>query len=260
MPELLGAESPRTYLILTQNSDELRPAGGYITAAGHIVFDRGQIVEFVMQDSYTVDRLSEAYPYPPEPLYQYMAADYWVLRDASWSPDFPTAARTAIRLYELGQNVSTEGVVALDQQALPYLLRAIGPLEVGGEQVTDANVIPLMRQHWAPQAGQAQAGAWWSQRKSFMLALAEKIRSRLEQELGPDDLPLLAAALPEALAEKHILIHLEDPHWAELLAEWNWNGALQSTGGDYLMVVEANLGFNKASALVERQLNYQVDL
>lgn len=260
LPPLLGQESPQTYLILMQNSDELRPTGGYITAAGHITFDRGEIVEFVMQDSYAVDQLSEAYPYPPEPLYQYMAADYWVLRDASWSPDFPTTARTAIELYQLGQGISAKGVIALDQQALPYVLRAFGPVEVEGEQVTGDNVIQLMRQHWAPAEGQKLNGEWWSQRKSFMLALAETIQQKVEGDLSSVDFSLLARSLKQALAEKHLLLYLEDPAGAKFLAQQNWDGALASGRGDYLMVVDANIGFNKASALVERQLNYQVAL
>src|SRR5713226_6254718 len=33
-PEVLGLNGPKTYLILVQNEDELRPTGGYITAAG----------------------------------------------------------------------------------------------------------------------------------------------------------------------------------------------------------------------------------
>jgi hypothetical protein len=260
LPALLGAGSPQTYLILMQNSDELRPTGGYITAAGHLVFEQGRITEFVMQDSYAVDHLSEAYPYPPRPLYEYMAADYWVLRDASWSPDFPAAARTAIYLYELGQGLPANGVIALNQQALPYLLRALKPLQVEGERVTPDNVIELMRQHWAPEIGQNQDRSWWSQRKSFMLALAETIEQKFEQETREIDLPVLMAALAQALSEKHILVYLDQSAWNEFLVEKNWAGALQPVQSDYLMVAEANVGFNKASALVERRLSYQVSL
>jgi hypothetical protein len=260
LPTLLGQEAPQTYLILMQNSDELRPSGGYITAAGHITFDRGEIVEFVMRDSYAVDQLSEAYPYPPEPLYRYMAADYWVLRDASWSPDFPNTARTAIELYKLGQGISANGVIALDQQALPYILRAFGPVEVEGEQVTADNVIQLMRQHWAPAEGQKLNREWWSQRKSFMLDLAETLHQKLEDDFGSVDFSLLIRSLQQVLAEKHLLIYLEDPVVANFLTEQNWDGALAPRQGDYLMVVDANIGFNKASALVQRQLNYQVAL
>lgn len=260
LPGLLGADSPRTYLILTQNSDELRPTGGYINTAGHVVFDQGKLVEFVMRDSYAVDHLSKDYPYPPYPLYQYMAADYWVLRDAGWSPDFPTAARTAMRLYQLGQGVSSEGVIAFDQQALPYLLRALEPVQVEGDPVTGDNVIQLMRQHWGPKRGEELNQAWWLQRKSFMLALAETLRQKFEQEPQAVNLPILGRSLAQALDEKHVLLYLEEPFWADFLHKKNWAGSLQPASGDYLMVVEANLGFNKANALVEQQVNYQVSL
>jgi hypothetical protein len=259
LPSLLGAESPQTYLLLTQNSDELRPTGGYINAAGHLVVDKGQIAEFVMQDSYAVDQISEAYPYPPDPIRQYMAADYWLLRDANWSPDFPTTARTAIELYALGQGISAHGVIAVDLHALSDVLRAFGPLEIQGEQVTAENVVEILRQQWTRTQDQ-QLEDWWPQRKSFMLSLAQTLCTRLEQGPGEINLSLLAAVLSDALAEKHILVYVDDPLFAHFLAEQNWDGALPAVQGDYLMVVDANLGFNKASALVDRRLTYQVAL
>jgi hypothetical protein len=258
LPVLLGADTPRTFLILMQNSDELRPSGGYINAAGHIVFDQGRIVDFVMQDSYAVDRLTEEYPYPPDPLYQYMAAEYWVLRDAGWSPDFPATASTAIQLYALGQHVAADGVIALDQQALAYLLSAFDSVQVDGEYVTGDNVIELMRRHWAPDVGQQLDKEWWLQRKSFMVELADTMRNTLEQGAAHTDLPTLAGALRRALDEKHLLIYVREPGAADFLANRKWSGALQAVQSDYLMAVDANVGFNKASAVVERQITYRV--
>jgi hypothetical protein len=258
-PALLGAESPQTYLILTQNADEIRPSGGYINAAGHVVLDRGRITELVMQDSYAVDRLSDEYPYPPQPIYRFMAADYWVLRDASWSPDFPTTARTALELYALGQGISAAGVIALDQHALPDLVRAFEPVEVDGQQVTSQNVIKLLRQHWAPYE-ERSFQEWWPQRKSFSVALVQAIRQEIEQNQTSLEFAGLARTLEQSLAQKHFLIYLEDPTWFEFLENQNWAGRLAPAKGDYLMAVDANLGFNKANAVVERNLKYQVSL
>ena len=42
-PALLGADGPRTYLLLAQNNDELRATGGFISGAGHVTIDRGRI-------------------------------------------------------------------------------------------------------------------------------------------------------------------------------------------------------------------------
>jgi hypothetical protein len=183
-----------------------------------------------------------------------------VLRDAGWSPDFPSAARTAIELYERGQGITADGVIAIDQQALPYLLRAFGSIRVEGEQVTGENVIDLMRQHWAPETGQELDSAWWSQRKSFMVALAETVRQEFDRGLDAGRLPVLVGGLQQGLAEKHILVYLPDPAVADFLAAKGWNGALRAAPGDYLMVVDANVGFNKASARVDQHITYRVAL
>ncbi len=258
LPELLGSDAPKTYLVLTQNADEIRPSGGYINTAGHLTIQQGQIREFIMQDSYAVDNLSPDYPYPPQPIYQYMAADYWVLRDASWFADFPTTAQEALTLYEMGQGISADGVIAVDQHALAYILRGFQPLPVDGEQVTSENVISLMRQRWAPDPDQDLDGEWWLQRKSFMLELSIALQQTVEQDFQSLKLSELVRALQQALQEKHLLVYLNEPASQTLLNEQAWDGALQSVEYDYLMVVEANLGFNKASAAIERQLEHQV--
>ncbi|MCB0166145.1 MAG: DUF4012 domain-containing protein [Anaerolineae bacterium] len=259
-PTLLGVDSPKTYLILTPNSDELRPSGGYITTAGHLTIDQGHIVEFIMQDSYAVDNLSDSYPYPPDPLLRYMGAQYWVLRDAGWSPHFPETAQTAIDLYTLGQGLTADGVISLDQHALRLLVKSMEPVEVEHERVTSANLIPLLHQKWAPEDGQPLDGKWWRQRKSFLTALASAIRDRLEYNPGTINLPLLVQGFYQALQEKHALIYVSQPGVEDYLVQQNLAGTVVDTEGDYLMTVSANVGFNKASAAVDQQLDYEVVL
>jgi hypothetical protein len=263
-PDMLGVYCPRTYLVLAQNQDELRPTGGYITAAGHLVLDRGRMVAVEMRDSYAVDDLSVPYPRPPAPLYVYMGADLWLLRDANWSPDFPTSAHQAAAFYWLGQGVAVDGVIAVDQAALSLLLAGLGPVEVttpaGVDKVTADNVVDLLRLRWAPGPGQDRSGEWWKRRKSFMVSLAQAMLGRL-QHGGRDLKPLLLArSLDQALKEKHILLASDHPAWAQALAAPDWDGALRSESGDLLAVIDANVGFNKASAIVERETDYQVSL
>jgi hypothetical protein len=263
-PDMLGVYCPRTYLILAQNQDELRPTGGYITAAGHLVLDGGRIVAFEMRDGYAVDDLSVPYPRPPLPLYTIMGADLWLLRDANWSPDFPTSARQAAELYWLGQRISVDGVIAIDQAALPLLLKGFGPVKVstsaGVDTVTADNVIKLLRLRWAPAPGQSLSGEWWKQRKSFMVGLGQAALERLcggGRDLKP---LLLAQGLDQALREKHILLSSDHAAWTKALASLGWDGALRAQPGDLLAVIDANVGFTKASAVVERQTDYQVSL
>ncbi|MDX1523150.1 MAG: hypothetical protein R3264_16100, partial [Anaerolineae bacterium] len=86
------------------------------------------------------------------------------------------------------------------------------------------------------------------------------LRHTFEQEVQTVDLPVLVTSVRQALAEKHLQIYLNDPITADLLAEAGLDGALQTNEGDFLMVVDANLGFNKASALVERKVAHTVRL
>ncbi len=259
LPQLLGADGPRVYLILAQNEDELRPTGGFITGVGEARVEGGKIVSLTFRDSYAVDDFSLPYPDPPEPLRRYMGIDLWVFRDSNWSPDFPTSARKAVSLYRPGYPVKVDGVIALDQEAVRRVVEALGPLalEEGKEPITGRNIISFMRQAWAPEGGKLTK-EWWLERKTFMALMAEAILRKVEG--GGIDWLTLARSLLSLLEEKHILIYLEDPEASRALSSFGWDGSLKPTDGDFLMVVDANLGYNKASARVRQSIAYEVSL
>jgi len=258
-PGLLGADGPRTYLILAQNNDELRPTGGFITGVGLVRVEGGRIADLSFADSYAVDDFSKPYPEPPRPLWDHMLAELWLLRDSNWSPDFPTAARQAAYFYEYGTGQTTDGVIALNMQALRLLVEALEPLRIPGavEPVTGDNVMDWIRQArgGAPTEGFRD---WYKHRKDFMEPLVLALRSRLEK--GEVDWPALARAVEQGLQEKHILIYVADPEAAALLFRQGWDGAVSSPAGDYLLVVDSNLGFNKVNPLVDETLEYKVSL
>lgn len=262
-PALLGASGPRTYLILAQNGDELRPTGGFISGVGLLRLEEGRVVGLDFQDSYSVDNRNLPHPPPPEPLTRYMQAGMWVLRDVNWSPDFPTVARAAKELYKLDQGVEVDGVIAVDLTGLRDMLEATGPIELEtyGQQVDAANVQALLQHYWAAPLDAAPAtdredSDWWNHRKDFMGELFKAIASHLETKLTVG----LLKAWERGLREKHVLIYLSEPTAATLLAENGWDGALQLTAGDYLLVVDANVGFNKVNAHIEQEIEYRIIL
>ncbi len=257
-PGLLGLDSPRTYLILAQNNHELRATGGFISAIGLLRVDRGRIGTTGFRDSYLFDDPGRPYSAPPEALTRYMRAGVWVLRDANWSPDFPTTARVSREMYQLGQGVAVDGVIAVDLTAIEYIVGAIGPirLETYGEKVGREDLVDKLKSYWTSPP--TQEGDWWSHRKDFMAALAEgvftKLRTELDHRQGLD----LLLALWRSLEEKHLLIYVDDPDAKRFLAEHNWDGAIRPAEGDYLFVVDTNVGYNKVDPKVERELDYQV--
>jgi hypothetical protein len=261
-PYLLGVEVPQTYLILAQNEDELRPTGGFISGAGRITLDGGRIVELDFQDAnYVDDYAHKPYPEPPGPLLDYMGSELWLLRDANWSPDFPTSARQAAYLYEYGQGVPVDGVVALDQRAVELVMAGMGQVAVPGveEPVSAANVRQFLRAAWNPgEAGVTRE--WLYSRKEFIGNLAAAIRQRVERDPGSVDWVRVGQGLYRALEERHLLVFVKDADVAQALARTGWDGRLRESAGDYLMVVDSNLGFGKVNPLIREALEYRVTL
>ncbi len=258
-PMLLGLDEERVYLVLALNDDELRPSGGFITGVGEVHISSGRITSMEFMDSYKADDFSLPYPDPPEPLRWFMGIDLWVFRDSNWSPDFPTAARQAIELYRPGYSVNIDGVVAVNQYAARHLLDALGPLKIEGadEPITGATLLDYIYHSWAPDEGES-LGGWWKDRKAFMGVLAEAAMARLNT--GKVDVFALAEEAQRMLAQKHLLLYFEDDTAASLLADYGWDGAIPEAKADFLMVVESNMGFNKASSKIQRAFRYEVDL
>ena len=261
-PDLLGMRGPRTYLILAQNEEELRPTGGFISGAGQLTLGGGRIAGLSFLDASLVDDFQhKPYPEPPDPLFRYMGSELWLFRDANWSPDFPTSARRAADSYEYGQGVPVDGVVALDQRAVELAMAGLGEVDVPGveEPVTAANVRQFLRAAWNPgEAGVTHE--WLYSRKEFIGHLAAAIRQRVEQDPGSVDWVHLAQALYRALEGRHLLVFVDDADVTRALARLGWDGALRESAGDYLMVVDSNLGFGKVNPLIDEQLDYRVVL
>ena len=262
LADLAGFWSPRTYLILAQNEDELRPTGGFISGLAVVTLSRGRVTDFRLGDSSSVDDLRQVYPSPPDPLLRYMGSQMWLLRDANWSPDFPASARQAATLYELGQGGHVDGVVAFDEAALQSVLAVLGPVAVPGlpEPVSDANFLTQLRAAWSAASGTADAAAWRTQRKDFMGPLARALLARLKLVRDPGTVLALLAAARAALDQHRVLLYLPGSPLAGLLARAGWDGAVNPGTQDYLRVVDANVGFNKVNAAVEESLTYHVDL
>jgi len=124
LPDLLGAGKggTKTYLLLAQNEDELRPTGGFITSVGNLVLHNGQMVSMQFEEAGEQEDWSKPYPSAPWQLQEYMNSPVLVLRDSNWFTDYPTAALWAEYLYAYTHAHSVDGVIAFDQHFLIMLL------------------------------------------------------------------------------------------------------------------------------------------
>lgn len=260
IPRAAGAtsEGPKTYLLLAQNEDELRPTGGFITAAGTLLLQDGHIVSLTFQDSGYLENWNRPYPVAPWQLQQYMNSPVLIFRDANWFSDYRTTALYAEFLYSYSNKHSVDGVIAFDQRLLVEILRVTGPVRLEGEAdpIDADNVITYMRAGKNITTEELASGG--STNKGFINVIAEALVEKMLSGEIPSQ-KLIPLAL-KVLNEHHLLVQVDNPSLTEFLARRGWDGALRTAQGDFLMVVDSNVGFNKTNVLVQTNLSYDVDL
>lgn len=258
-PALLGKDKPVRYLVLAQNNDEVRATGGFISAVGVLRVEHGEIGVEWFGDSFAADDLTLIHPPPPEPLVKYMSASQWLLRDSNWYANFPTSADTAQSMLARDRHVKTDGVIAVDTRFLPRLVGAMNDVKLQGQPLAQENVIALLKASWRPLPPGDMSAAWFANdRKNF---LAELMNGMLMQfRAGEVHTSALAQALWRGLREKSALIYVNDSEAEQAVLDAGWGGAVETGQGDFLYVVDSNVGFNKVNARVTREILYTVHL
>lgn len=251
LPLILGWHSERRYLVLAQNPAELRPTGGYTGTVGIVTFRDGDLAEQDFMDVYELD-LKPGIPFvePPEGLQSHLLGDAsWQLADANWSPDFPTAAQDALRLYTLESGDDrVDGVIGLTTFAIDRLLEVTGPVEVADYGVTvrpgevTLTALGLTRGISTPT----------SDRKAFLDSLAKTVLDRL-YALPAAQWPALLEAFEEMSERRLMLAWFKDPAAEGLVDGSAMAGAVRQDPGDYLYIVEANVAPTSKYNLVVRR-------
>jgi hypothetical protein len=263
-PRLMGAtvEGPKTYLILVENEDELRPTGGLVTAVGTLLMENGSINAMTFQnEDVTINPLVDwAKPYPAAPwqLQQYMNSRVLLLRDTSWFTNYPTAALYAETLYSYVKGYSVNGEIAFDQHFLVEILKATGPIQLNGVPypIDASNVVTYMRSAKIPTTAELASPDW--NNKLFIKKISDALETKIFSGKMPPE--TLFTVLLRALNEHHLLLKLDSPSMTALLASHRWDGAVRPEKGDFLMEVDTNVGFNKTNAVESSNLVYDVDL
>ena len=266
LPELMGFNGPRYYLLLVQNNHELRATGGFISAVGMVTMEDGVPGNIDLTDSYNIRRDDVDHPWAPAPMQEHMGIQLVFVRDANWSPDLPTSGQLARTLYHQDAGTQVDGVITVDLRAVELLVDALGPLKVKGaqERVTGENLVDQIKQFWDRpiQTGDTKESAgmqeWWKQRKDFMPAMAEAALNRVRS--GRFNPLAVADAGRAALDERAIQVWLVNAEADAILAEHGWNGSMQPVdGADLVGLIDTNMGYNKVDSVLDRALDYSVN-
>lgn len=260
LPDFLGINEPRTYLLLFLNNTELRPGGGFIGSYAVVRFEGGHPQIIKVEGTETIDRLADTdkLPKPPAPLTEHLGVGHWYFRDSNWSPDFSVSARQSLDLYKKEDGTAADdidAVIGVTTHVLEEMMRRSGPITVKGIEFTADNVIEKLE--YEVEYGYRDRGVDFRERKQVLGELFHELVRRL----GPDAFKHLheyAALVEKLTAEKHIMAWSPQQDVQEKFSHYGWAGTFAPTTTDYLLWVDANLAALKTDHAMKRNLQYSI--
>jgi hypothetical protein len=252
---LLGGGGPRSYLVLQQDPAELRATGGFIGSVGFLSFDAGVMGRFDPKDINVFDKKADGsfvlgpkgtktHVDPPPPLYEAFKLQSWELRDANWSPDFPTTAQQARDLLLKESGMKVNGVIAIDPYFIQRLLAITGPV-----QIPEGNVTVNQTNFFEVTLNKVEVSG--SNRKGFLSYAAREIIARVFK-LSPSKWFDVLQALQASCDVRSVQVQFDDPQTEGLIDRHQCGGEVKPPTTDSLMVIETNLGGDKDDFYMKR--------
>jgi len=282
-PYLLGLDETRTYLLLFQNDKELRPTGGFITAYSIINVSDGKIQPSSSNDIYNLDSKYRPRIEAPSVLRKYLKGPYLIsnkyrLRDMNWSPDFKDSMELFLTEAERAGIGNIDGVIAVDTQVVVNILNAIGPVDVPGYGQYSTNhdercACPQVIYELESFAD-VEGPIVWSENEPGKIVFAPKNYLNRKEIVGPlmntilknalgqpkDKLPQLFTAAWNSVTEKHVLFYMFDERAQSAIETFGIAGRVSEYHGDYLKIVDANLGGRKSNLYVTQEVNQEIQI
>lgn len=270
VPEFMGLNTPKKYLILMANNYELRMAGGFNTYIIEAEFKEGipQITYSI--DTYFIDEGERTgssvgvvrnvpyhlrnYLYLPGNTYR------WYARDAtSNNADFPSAADDLINVFwrqdrSLPQNI--DGVLQINNDVAVDILNAVGPVSTDKYSIrrddgsyitipdttfTGDNVIEELEEIAGGKLAQTIG------RKEIIKFLAQSILTKIYTSEATN-LVHITRVILDSLSKKDIILYSYDGTVQKAFEDLGYGGRIspQPEGADYLQVNRSNYGAGKA--------------
>lgn len=248
--KLLGDKVPHSFLILFQNNHELRAGGGFLGSYMLLDMNDGKISKMDTIDVYQTDgQLVDVVPAPPG---IDKVADRLYMRDANYSPDFPTTARQVMWFLEHSRGPSVDTVIAIDQTVAEAMLEWTGPLNLENfpYAIRADNFNDLVSYFVEAKLSETQTP------KQILIDLMPVFKEKL---LSMNNVSSLAGVMEKLITGRHIQVYSSDPDIQALAQRFNADSSIIAPrdGVDYLSVVTTSIGGNKSDAYIHTTLDHQ---
>ncbi|HJR46439.1 MAG TPA: DUF4012 domain-containing protein [Actinomycetota bacterium] len=243
LPGFLGADGTRNYVFGMQNSAEQRGPGGALLQYAILTINEGKPELIPTSTIYEIDRNRQTIDIdlPDDAWYVREIEDAQRFGNANWSPDWPLSAQLTLdyALASTPEFPDADGVIAVD----PVLMKALMPgtgsfhtrpynLYVTANRVVHFLLYKAYASYPIPKV-----------RRNRLRAVVDDFYEHMLRPKHPTE---LVDGFGTALAGKHMQVWLKDPAEQAFIERMDWDGGIETEAeGDYLYVVEQNVGGNK---------------
>ncbi len=249
---LLGYPKSLTYLLVFTDSHHLRGSGGQIKIIGTLEISRGKIGKLKLfkvseLDKYASQKIKIP---PPLALKKYAHINNWLLSDANWSPDWPTAAKRIEWLYYKEKNFlpnvdlnnldnNIDGVILITDNFLARFLRIV-------------NDDFSLEKNWL-ETNSLLNSPYATTSLSIFVNTINKQLGNLDKNRQAEFLDNLR----QGILNKEVVCYFKNVELEEMIKEYKLDGILKRSNDDYLLVVDYNL--NGDDYMIPRQINYYLE-
>jgi hypothetical protein len=256
LQQVLGEQSPQRYFVIFQNSGELRPTGGFMTAYSLITVNKGKPGPIDVNNTYSL--LNKVTYRPPAPaILHYVYTMHWHIRDANLSPNLPTTVGYINRFYSsIAGAPKLNGMIFINTWLVDDLLKVTGPLTMPAQY--HHLVITAKNANYEMEFMAERSGFPSSTRKAFIGIMMKALMKRVLNSHGTE-LAQVAQTVSHGLSRKYILLYFNDPAAENLVEHYNWGDTMnKQVSGDYLEVVDANLGGHKDNYFMHYKITVDI--
>ena len=232
LPALLGADEPRNYLVLIQNSAEVRATGGIPGALAILQAEDGHMTLGEQSSAVALGTFRPSLHVDPEQVSLYTSRLGTQMQNVNLTPNFPTAAATAKQMWEQRHaDQKIDGVLALDPMVLSYLLEATGPVNLTDPLVlkqieatdlpfslTKENVVPTLLSEVYRQIEDPEA------QDAYFAAVASRVFSVFTD--GQGDNNQLVSALARSAEERRLYLWSSHSNEQDIIGSTPLQGAV----------------------------------
>lgn len=209
LPQLLGGEGERNYLLVFQNNAEALPLGGSSASQTLITAHDGalEISAQANSGSFVEGQFVDLeIPASAKALYGDRYGSYINL--APSQPDWPGVARMIEAFWNRDiDDTRIDGVISVDPVALERMLLATGPIEVDGVSLDESNAVKILL---------SDVYEWWDPYKDpdmksdkFFAGVADAVFGRIAS--GDFDIKDMVWAVSESIESGSVMAWLRDP-------------------------------------------------